>query len=159
MRCPFCGFEDTQVKDSRATEDGSAIRRRRECPDCTGRFTTFERIQMRELYVKKSSGASRLFDRDKLLRSLTIAARKRPITEDQIEQMVNKITRELSSLNENEIPTSAIGQKVMRELAGLDEVAYIRYASVYSDFKGAKDFEKFIAKHTTHKNKKSAKKK
>lgn len=146
MHCPFCGFEDTQVKDSRTTEDGSAIRRRRYCVECKGRFTTFERVQMRELFVKKSSGANRLFDRDKLIRSINIAARKRPVTEDQIEQLVNKIVRELSSLGENEIPTSVIGQKVMAELRGLDDVAYIRYASVYSDFKDSKDFEKFISK-------------
>ncbi len=146
MHCPFCGFEDTQVKDSRTTEDGSAIRRRRYCTQCKGRFTTFERVQMRELFVRKSSGANRLFDRDKLIRSINIAARKRPITEDQIEQLVNKLVRELSSLGENEIPTSVIGQKVMAELKLLDDVAYIRYASVYSDFKDSKDFEKFISK-------------
>ncbi len=146
MHCPFCGSEDTQVKDSRATEDGSAIRRRRECPECSGRFTTFERIQTRELFVKKSTGASRLFDRDKLMRSINIAARKRPITEDQIEQLVNKIVRELSGLGENEIPTYVIGQKVMKELALMDEVTYIRYASVYSNFNDAKDFERFIEK-------------
>ena len=110
MHCPFCGNTDTQVKDSRTTEDGSAIRRRRYCGDCKGRFTTFERVQMRELFVKKSSGANRLFDRDKLIRSINIAARKRPVTEDQIEQLVNKIVRELASLGENEIPTSVIGQ-------------------------------------------------
>jgi transcriptional repressor NrdR len=146
MHCPFCGFEDTQVKDSRATDDGTAIRRRRECPECGGRFTTFERVQMRELFVKKSSGASRLFDRDKLVRSINIACRKRPITEDQIEQLVNKLLRELASLGEAEISTKVIGQKVMKELAGMDDVAYIRYASVYSDFKDSKDFEKFIDK-------------
>ena len=154
MHCPFCGFEDTQVKDSRATEDGSAIRRRRECPECSGRFTTFERIQTRELFVVKSSGANRLFDRDKLIKSINIAARKRPITEDQIEQLVNKIVRELSSLAESEIPTYVIGQKVMAELAEMDDVAYIRYASVYSDFKDAKDFEKFVTKLENKKKKK-----
>lgn len=146
MHCPFCGFEDTQVKDSRITDDGAAIRRRRECPECSGRFTTFERVQMRELFVKKSSGASRLFDRDKLVRSINIACRKRPITEDQIEQLVNKLLRELASLGEAEISTKVIGQKVMKELASMDDVAYIRYASVYSDFKDSKDFEKFIDK-------------
>ncbi len=146
MHCPFCANVDTAVKDSRMTEDGSAIRRRRYCGDCKGRFTTFERVQMRELFVKKSSGANRLFDRDKLIRSINIAARKRPVTEDQIEQLVNKIVRELASLGENEIPTSVIGQKVMVELKTLDDVAYIRYASVYSDFKDSKDFEKFISK-------------
>jgi transcriptional repressor NrdR len=146
MHCPFCGFEDTQVKDSRATDDGTAIRRRRECPECGGRFTTFERVQMRELFVKKSSGASRLFDRDKLVRSINIACRKRPITEDQIEQLVNKLLRELASLGDAEISTKVIGQKVMKELASMDDVAYIRYASVYSDFKDSKDFEKFIEK-------------
>jgi transcriptional repressor NrdR len=146
MHCPFCGNEDTQVKDSRATEDGSAIRRRRSCDGCGGRFTTFERVQMRDLFVIKSSGANRLFDRDKLIRSINIACRKRPVTEDQIEQLVNKITRELSSLSETEIPTSAIGSKVMNELANLDDVAYIRYASVYSNFANAKDFEKFVSK-------------
>lgn len=146
MHCPFCGNEDTQVKDSRATEDGSAIRRRRSCNECGGRFTTFERVQMRELFVIKSSGANRLFDRDKLIRSINIACRKRPVTEDQIEQLVNKITRELASLGESEIPTSAIGSKVMNELAKLDDVAYIRYASVYSNFTNSKDFEKFVVK-------------
>jgi transcriptional repressor NrdR len=146
MHCPFCGNEDTQVKDSRATEDGSAIRRRRQCNECDGRFTTFERVQMRELFVTKSSGANRLFDRDKLIRSINIACRKRPVSEDQIEQLVNKIIRELSSLGESEIPTSVIGSKVMNELAKLDDVAYIRYASVYSNFANAKDFEKFVAK-------------
>jgi len=146
MHCPFCGNEDTQVKDSRATEDGSAIRRRRSCNECGGRFTTFERVQMRELFVIKSSGANRLFDRDKLIRSINIACRKRPVTEDQIEQLVNKITRELASLGESEIPTSAIGSKVMNELAKVDDVAYIRYASVYSNFKNSKDFEKFVTK-------------
>lgn len=146
MHCPFCGFEDTQVKDSRATDDGTAIRRRRECTECGGRFTTFERVQMRELFVKKSSGASRLFDRDKLVRSINIACRKRPISEEQIEQLVNKLIRELASLGEAEISTKVIGQKVMKELAGMDDVAYIRYASVYSDFKDADDFEKFIGR-------------
>lgn len=146
MHCPFCGFEDSQVKDSRTTDDGAAIRRRRECPECSGRFTTFERVQMRELFVKKSSGASRLFDRDKLVRSINIAARKRGITEEQIEQLVNKLIRELASLGEAEISTKVIGQKVMKELAGMDDVAYIRYASVYSDFKDADDFEKFIGR-------------
>ncbi len=146
MHCPFCGFEDTQVKDSRTTEDGAAIRRRRECPECSGRFTTFERVQMRELFVKKSSGASRLFDRDKLMRSINIACRKRPISEEQIEQLVNKLIRELASLGDAEISTKVIGQKVMKELAGMDDVAYIRYASVYSDFKDADDFEKFIGR-------------
>lgn len=146
MHCPFCGFEDTQVKDSRATDDGTAIRRRRECSECEGRFTTFERVQMRELFVKKSSGASRLFDRDKLVRSINIACRKRPITEEQIEQLVNKLIRELASLGDAEISTKVIGQKVMKELGGMDDVAYIRYASVYSDFKDSDDFEKFIAR-------------
>lgn len=146
MHCPFCGYEDTQVKDSRSTEDGSAIRRRRQCPDCGGRFTTFERVQMRDLFVKKSSGASRLFDRDKLMRSVNIACRKRPVTEEQLEQMVNKIVRELASLGENEVPTSVIGQKVMGELKDIDDVALIRYASVYTNFDNKKDFEKFIAK-------------
>jgi transcriptional repressor NrdR len=154
MHCPFCGFEDSQVKDSRTTDDGAAIRRRRECPECSGRFTTFERVQMRELFVKKSSGASRLFDRDKLMRSINIAARKRPITEDQIEQLVNKLLRELASLGDAEISTKVIGQKVMKELAGMDDVAYIRYASVYSDFKDANDFEKFISRIEKQKTKK-----
>jgi len=154
MHCPFCGFEDTQVKDSRAIDDGTAIRRRRECTECEGRFTTFERVQMRELFVKKSSGASRLFDRDKLVRSINIAARKRPITEDQIEQLVNKLIRELASLGEAEIPTKVIGQKVMAELIQLDDVAYIRYSSVYSDFKDAKDFERFIERLGKQKKKK-----
>ncbi|PIR33143.1 MAG: transcriptional regulator NrdR [Alphaproteobacteria bacterium CG11_big_fil_rev_8_21_14_0_20_44_7] len=156
MHCPFCGNEDTQVKDSRITDDGSSVRRRRECGNCGGRFTTFERVQVREIFVKKSSGASRLFDRDKLLRSLNIAARKRPITEDQIEQLVNKIIREIASLGENEVPTSVIGTKVMAALRELDDVAYIRYTSVYSNFKDAKAFERFIKKHQDKKKAKPA---
>lgn len=147
MHCPFCGFEDTQVKDSRITDDGSSVRRRRECSNCGGRFTTFERVQVREIFVKKSSGASRLFDRDKLLKSINIACSKRPVTEDQIEKLVNKIVREIAGLGESEIPTSVVGEKVMQQLAELDDVAYIRYASVYSNFNDSKDFEKFIAKH------------
>lgn len=146
MRCPFCGFEDTQVKDSRVADDGQAIRRRRVCPECGGRFTTFERVQLRELMVLKKNGETRPLERDKLVRSITIAARKRPITPDQIEQIVNNIIKDLSGFGESEIPTSVIGTKVMKALAEIDHVAYVRYASVYSDFQEAKDFEKFISK-------------
>ena len=144
MRCPFCGHDDTQVKDSRPTEDNSAIRRRRFCPSCGSRFTTFERVQLRELTVVKKNGERRLFDRDKLARSLQIALRKRPVTAEQTEQLITRITQKLESLGESEIPTSMIGATVMEELKKLDSVAYIRFASVYKDFREAKDFESIV---------------
>jgi transcriptional repressor NrdR len=144
MRCPFCGHDDTQVKDSRPTEDISAIRRRRFCPACGSRFTTFERVQLRELVVVKKNGQRAPFDRDKLLRSIMIAVRKRPVGEERVERIVNSITRRLESSGESEIPSSQIGQLVMEALAGLDPVAYVRFASVYKNFRETRDFEQFL---------------
>jgi transcriptional repressor NrdR len=144
MRCPFCGQDDTQVKDSRPTEDNTAIRRRRSCPECGARWTTFERVQLRELTVVKSGGDRAPFDRDKLNRSLRIALRKRPINEDRIERIVNSIQRRLETSGESEIPTKAIGEMVMENLRELDKVAYVRFASVYRNFREAKDFEAFV---------------
>jgi transcriptional repressor NrdR len=144
MKCPFCGFEDTQVKDSRPSDDGLTIRRRRFCPECNSRFTTFERVQLRELTVLKKNGERRMFDRDKLMRSLGIALRKRPVTSEQIEQLATRITQKLESLGESEIPTSMIGTIIMDELKKLDSVGYIRFASVYRDFREAKDFENIV---------------
>ena len=144
MRCPFCGSEDTQVKDSRSAEDGASVRRRRECSACGGRFTTFERVQLRELIVVKSSGKKAPFDRDKLARSVLIATRKRNVDPDRIEQMISGIVRRLEAMGEAEIEAKTIGELVMEGLAHLDDVAYVRYASVYKDFREAKDFEKFL---------------
>jgi len=144
MRCPFCQNEDTQVKDSRPAEDGAAIRRRRQCDKCGSRFTTFERVQLRDLVVLKRSGRRVPFDRDKLARSLTIALRKRPIEQDQIEQMISGIVRKLESSGESEVTSETIGEMVMEALANLDPVAYVRYASVYRDFREASDFADFI---------------
>lgn len=144
MRCPFCGNDDTQVKDSRPTEDNSAIRRRRFCPNCGARFTTFERIQLRELTVIKKNGLKVPFDRDKLARSIMIATRKRPIDPDRIERLINGIVRRLESSGESEIKSDSIGELVMDGLAALDKVAYVRFASVYRNFREAKDFEEFI---------------
>lgn len=146
MRCPFCGHDDTQVKDSRPTEENATIRRRRFCPACGSRFTTFERVQLRELTVVKKDGERAPFDRDKLIRSLKIALRKRPVEEDRIERIVNSIQRRLESLGENEIPSKVIGEMVMEVLAELDPVAYVRFASVYRNFREAKDFEDFVEK-------------
>jgi transcriptional repressor NrdR len=144
MRCPFCGNDDTQVKDSRPTEDNSAIRRRRFCPNCGARFTTFERIQLRELTVIKKNGLKAPFDRDKLARSIMIATRKRPIDPERIERLINGIVRRLESSGESEIKSDTIGELVMDGLAALDKVAYVRFASVYRNFREAKDFEEFI---------------
>jgi transcriptional repressor NrdR len=144
MRCPFCGNEDTQVKDSRPTEDGAAIRRRRYCPGCGSRFTTFERVQIRELTIVKKGGQRAPFDRDKLLRSILIATRKRPVDPDRVDRIVNSIQRRLESSGENDIPSSHVGELVMDALAGLDPVAYVRFASVYRNFREAKDFETFV---------------
>jgi len=141
MRCPFCGHNDTQVKDSRPTEDNATIRRRRLCPECSSRFTTFERVQLRELSVVKSDGDKVPFDRDKLLRSLQIALRKRPVEEERMERIVNGIQRRLETLGENEIPTKVVGAMVMEALADLDQVAFVRFASVYKNFREARDFE------------------
>ncbi len=146
MRCPFCANEDTQVKDSRPTEDNTAIRRRRYCPACGARFTTFERIQLRELTVVKSGGQRVPFDRDKLARSVFISTRKRPVDPDRIERMINGIVRRLESLGETEIPSSVIGEMVMEGLANLDKVSYVRFASVYRNFREAKDFEEFVGR-------------
>ena len=143
MRCPFCGHEDSQVKDSRPTEDNSAIRRRRQCEGCGGRFTTFERIQLRELLVIKTEGKREPFDREKLERSLSVACRKRPVDHAQIEKLASAIQRQLETLGESEIETKRIGEFVMDGLKALDSVAYIRFASVYKDFSEAKDFEDF----------------
>ncbi|MBP1860819.1 MULTISPECIES: transcriptional regulator NrdR [Rhizobium/Agrobacterium group] len=145
MRCPYCGSEDSQVKDSRPAEDGAAIRRRRICPDCGGRFTTFERVQLRELMILKKTGRKAPFDRDKLLRSFEIALRKRPVDRDRIERAVSGIVRRLESSGETEIPSEEIGLQVLEALKGLDDVAFVRYASVYRDFSHADDFEKVIA--------------
>ncbi|MDW5317806.1 transcriptional regulator NrdR [Rhizobium sp. PL01] len=145
MRCPYCGSEDSQVKDSRPAEDGAAIRRRRICPDCGGRFTTFERVQLRELMILKKTGRKAPFDRDKLLRSFEIALRKRPIDRDRIERAVSGIVRRLESSGETEIPSEEIGLQVLEALKSLDDVAFVRYASVYRDFSHADDFEKVIA--------------
>ena len=144
MRCPFCGNEDTQVKDSRPTEDAAAIRRRRHCPACGARFTTFERVQLRELTVIKKTGRRAPFDRDKLARSINISLRKRPVEPDRTERMIKGMVRQLESMGESEIPSELIGELVMEGLAGLDQVAYVRFASVYKNFREAKDFEKFI---------------
>ncbi len=146
MRCPFCGNDDTQVKDSRPTEDNTAIRRRRFCPACGARYTTFERIQLRELTVRKKNGQRVLFDRDKLERSILIATRKRPVEPDRIDRMINGIVRRLESSGESEIPSEMIGEMVMEALANLDQVAYVRFASVYRNFREAKDFEDFVGK-------------
>jgi transcriptional repressor NrdR len=144
MRCPFCGNDETQVKDSRPTEDAAAIRRRRQCPACGGRFTTFERVQLRELVIVKKSGKRELFERDKLARSIEIACRKRPVEPERIERLVNGVVRRLESLGESEIDADVVGEMVMEALQALDPVAYIRFASVYRDFREAKDFETFV---------------
>ncbi len=141
MRCPSCGSLDTQVKDSRPTEDSAVIRRRRVCLSCNFRFTTFERVQLRELTVIKRNGRRVPFDRDKLVRSVQIALRKRPVDPERIEQMVSKIVRELESLGENEITSETVGELIMEHLRALDDVAYVRFASVYRNFREAKDFE------------------
>ena len=141
MRCPFCGHEDSQVKDSRPTEDGAAIRRRRQCEACAARFTTFERIQLRELTVLKSEDKREPFDRDKLVRSISVATRKRPVNAMQIEKLVSGIQRQLETAGDTEIPSQKIGELVMEGLKGLDSVAYIRFASVYRDFKDVNEFK------------------
>ncbi len=144
MRCPFCGHDDTQVKDSRPSEDNSAIRRRRHCPECGGRFTTFERVQLRELIVVKKSGRRENFDRDKLERSITHALRKRPVERERVDRMITGIVRRLESMGENEVASPMIGELVMQALSSLDKVAYVRFASVYKNFREAKDFEAFV---------------
>lgn len=144
MKCPFCGFDDTVVKDSRNSDDNTAIRRRRECPECGSRFTTFERVQLRELMVAKKNGERVPFDREKLYRSIEIALRKRPISQERVDKVVNSLVRSFESSGESEITTTAIGEAVMDCLSRLDRIAYIRFASVYKDFKEVKDFEDFV---------------
>ena len=152
MLCPFCREKDTSVVDSRPTEDGTAIRRRRVCAcDRKERFTTFERVQFRELTVIKSNGRRAPFDRDKITKSINIALRKRPIDGESIEKFISKIVRNLEGLGENEIPTSTIGKFIMDGLSNLDQVAYVRFASVYRNFKEAKDFEQFIGNLNVYK--------
>lgn len=144
MKCPFCGHEETQVKDSRPTEDSASIRRRRECGECAARFTTFERVQLRELVVVKNDGKREPFEREKLMRSLRLALQKRPVEAETIDRVVNSIVRQLESRGETDVPSKLIGEKVMVELAQLDPVAYVRYASVYKDFREVNDFNTFL---------------
>ena len=144
MRCPFCSNDDSQVKDSRPTEDNTAIRRRRICDQCGSRFTTFERIQLRDLIVLKNKGQKEVFDRDKMFRSLSLALRKRTVDQDKIEKIVNAIVRKLENSGESEIKTSLIGEYIMEALSHLDQVAYVRFASVYKNFREVKDFEDFL---------------
>ena len=145
MRCPFCGNVDTQVKDSRPAEDHAAIRRRRFCPACAGRFTTYERVQLRDLVVIKSNGRREEFGRDKLERSIRIALQKRPIETERIDQMISGIIRRLESMGETDIKSAVIGEIVMESLARIDTVAYVRFASVYRDFQAPDDFDKFVS--------------
>jgi transcriptional repressor NrdR len=144
LKCPFCGHAESQVKDSRPSEDGAAIRRRRSCPECGGRFTTFERVQLRELIVVKRSGRRAPFDRDKLTRSISFALNKRPIEAERVERMISGIVRQLESLGETEIQSTVVGEMVMKALKSLDEVAYVRFASVYRDFRESSDFARFL---------------
>lgn len=148
MRCPYCGSLESQVKDSRPSDDHSAIRRRRVCPDCGGRFTTFERVQLRELTVVKRSGRRIPFDRDKLQRSVEVSLRKRPVDMERIDRMVNGIVRQLESMGEGEVASSTVGELVMDGLKSLDDVAYVRFASVYKNFREARDFEDLIGELT-----------
>jgi len=145
MRCPFCASDETQVKDSRPTEDSAAIRRRRECPGCSARFTTFERVQLRELVVIKTDGRREPFERDKLLRSLRLSLQKRPVDDDVIERSVNDIIRQLEQSGESDIETKTIGEKAMAALSRLDPIAYVRYASVYKNFREVRDYNAFLA--------------
>jgi transcriptional repressor NrdR len=144
MRCPFCGHPESQVKDSRPSEEGASIRRRRNCPQCDQRFTTFERVQLRELTIVKRSGRRAPFDREKLVRSISVAIRKRPVDPERVEQLVNGIVRQLENMGETEIPSSVAGEMVMKALKSLDDVAYVRYASVYRDFRHTDDFAHFL---------------
>ncbi len=144
MKCPFCGNDESQVKDSRPTEDNSSIRRRRACPSCGARFTTFERVQLRDLIVVKAGDKKEVFDREKIRKSMNIALRKRPVEEEKIERAANGVVRQLESLGDAEIPSRTIGDYVMKALANLDTVAYIRYASVYKDFRNPNDFNEFL---------------
>ncbi|MBE6445356.1 MAG: transcriptional repressor NrdR [Alphaproteobacteria bacterium] len=144
MKCPFCGCDDTQVKDSRDTDDNTAIRRRRECGECGSRFTTFERVQLRDLIVIKKNGEKVMFDRDKLANSIYLAVRKRPVSSERVEKVVNSIQRRLETSGDAEVSSTKIGEFVMQALSTLDHIAYIRFASVYRDFKEVSDFEDFV---------------
>lgn len=155
MRCPFCNSDDTQVKDSRPTEDNAAIRRRRECPGCEARFTTFERVQLRELTAIKSDGRREPFDREKLLRSLRLCLQKRPVDDDTIERTANEIVRELEQSGESDVTTRFVGEKVMAVLSKLDPIAYVRYASVYKDFREVTDYNNFLAELESLRRKKT----
>lgn len=145
MRCPFCAFDNSQVKDSRPTEDNTAIRRRRQCDSCGARFTTFERVQLREITVVKSDGTRETFDRSKIDQSVSLACRKRGVAQERLDQLVSGVQRQIETMGESEVPAKAIGEMVMEGLRGLDTVAYIRFASVYRDFTEAKDFEDFAS--------------
>ena len=144
MRCPFCSNQDSQVKDSRPTEDNTAIRRRRICDQCGSRFTTFERIQLRDLIVLKTNGKKEIFDRDKMFRSLSLALRKRNVDQEKIEKIVNAIVRKLENFGDTEVKTTLIGEYIMEALSHLDQIAYVRFASVYKNFREVKDFEDFL---------------
>ena len=146
MRCPFCGNLETAVKDSRISEDGETVKRRRYCPDCDSRFTTFERVQLKEMIVIKKSGDKRIFDTEKLRRSIEMAVRKRPVTQIQVDKLVNNIIKALETEGESEIKSSKLGELAMKALEGLDKVAFVRFASVYKNFERADDFKKFIKK-------------
>ncbi len=152
MRCPFCGHSESQVKDSRPSEDNSAIRRRRSCPECGGRFTTFERVQLRELTIVKRSGRRVPFDREKLARSVAVAIRKRPIEPERVERMISSIVRQLEGLGDAEVPSSTVGGLLMQHLKALDDVAYVRYASVYRDFREAGEFATFLGEEGLNEN-------
>lgn len=145
MRCPFCAYDNSQVKDSRPTEDNTAIRRRRQCDSCGARFTTFERVQLREITVVKSDGTRETFDRSKIDQSVSLACRKRGIAQERLDQLVSGVQRQIETMGESEVPAKAIGEMVMEGLRGLDTVAYIRFASVYRDFTEARDFEEFAS--------------
>jgi transcriptional repressor NrdR len=150
MRCPFCGNTDTQVKDSRPADDHVSIRRRRACPGCAGRFTTYERVQLRDLVVLKKNGKREVFDRDKIERSIKVAMRKRPVQSDRLDQMITGIVRRLESLGDIDVPSGKIGQIVMETLARIDTVGYVRFASVYKNFQAANDFEEFVSELRSH---------
>lgn len=145
MRCPFCAYDNSQVKDSRPTEDNTAIRRRRQCDSCGARFTTFERVQLRDIVVVKSDGTRETFDRSKIDQSVSLACRKRGVAQERLDQLVSGVQRQIETMGESEVPAKAIGEMVMEGLRGLDTVAYIRFASVYRDFTEAKDFEDFAS--------------
>ena len=152
MRCPYCSNKETHVRDSRPSEDNSTIRRRRVCPGCGGRFTTFERVQLRELYVLKRTGEKVIFDRDKLMRSVQVATRKRPVEIDTLEQMVSGIVRQLENRGETDVSTELIGKLIMEGLRQIDEVSYVRFASVYKNFREAKDFEEILEEISDNNN-------